>query len=79
MLSSKIEQLITVLENQELDVSTFDRKESLFSSIESTFYLKMFNLSSTNFLPFFSFQSSNGVSPQLYAELMAAYLYKNDL
>lgn len=79
MLSSKIEQLITVLENQELDVSTFDHEESLFSSIVSTFYFKFFNLSWTNFLPLFSFQSSNGVSPQLYAELMAAYLYKNDL
>ncbi|XP_055299582.1 COP9 signalosome complex subunit 8 [Sitodiplosis mosellana] len=42
MLSSKIEQLIVILENQELD-------------------------------------SPNGVTPQLYAELMAAYLYKNDL
>lgn len=79
MLSSKIEQLITVLENQELDVSISTAKKVSLTQSCLHCISNVSILLQPIFFHFFKFQSSSGVSPQLYAELMAAYLYKNDL
>lgn len=70
MFSEKIDQLVAVLEKQELEVS-----------IENFIVLiRGHRKKRTNDAAFSLFQAPNGVvSPQLYAELFAAYLYKNDL
>lgn len=63
MFLEKIEQLIALLEKQELEVIVYNIKGN----------------SNVNAFRF-HLQSTNGVvSLQLYSELFAAYLYKNDL
>lgn len=65
MFLEKIEQLIALLEKQELEVIVYNIKGN------SNEKGNVFDL---------HLQSTNGVvSLQLYSELFAAYLYKNDL
>lgn len=65
MFLEKIEQLIALLEKQELEVIVYNVKGNS-NEKDNVFDLHL--------------QSTNGVvSLQLYSELFAAYLYKNDL
>lgn len=74
MFLEKIEQLIAVLEKQELEVIELN-----WNWIQIDVAIQCAE-SCNFFVVSFCLQSPNGiVSPQLYAELFAAYLYKNDL